>query len=605
MQAYEDQSAQCRAVQQQLQLCEDELAQRSQDLERCQADASALQARVGELEDSLQLSRDDGSAQVTALELRCREQDRLLERQREELELQGDQLASAERMLKERATALSDQGARLSQAEQEREDSDRLVKELMQQTKKLQEERSMGDDHLRSTKQNVEQLQRKLQQAQESAEAEAQQRLAIDKDWNKRHQKAEKEWSKRMEAAERAWSSRLEDSEAHAQQQRTAAEQLFRQQAAEVEVAWRTKVDEAEKAAAKRLDAANWKAASEKALLEKQWQARLVEREQQWTQARAAAEQQWQASKAAAEQQWQQQLAAVQESHRQELVGSESAAGAARGQLEARVGAITERLLHMARHEAKRERRRGELVKAVEELRRVGHSEIVRCQELEAALRESAAIFKRELYEKNEELVALQAELGQLREWQGQALEAMSQDLQSRQGSPPPGDASPAPFSKSQHPLRLRTTPARPAVRLTSHFDATKHSTAAGRTLHHREATLAAAAQLDAESPIAAYAGGGSRRWDTEAAQQGSPFGGDGSGVPAELERELHALRTARLEYEHATAAQEELRNSLLSRIAWQLEHQDKEQQSPPAVSTGDFSSVKAKMQPHLHSDYT
>ena len=29
----------------------------------------------------------------------------------------------------------------------------------------------MGDDHLRSAKQNVEQLQRKLQQAQESAEA--------------------------------------------------------------------------------------------------------------------------------------------------------------------------------------------------------------------------------------------------------------------------------------------------------------------------------------------------------------------------------------------------------------------------------------------------
>ena len=41
----------------------------------------------------------------------------------------------------------------------------------MQQNKKLQEERSMGDDHLRSAKQNVEQLQRKLQQAQESAEA--------------------------------------------------------------------------------------------------------------------------------------------------------------------------------------------------------------------------------------------------------------------------------------------------------------------------------------------------------------------------------------------------------------------------------------------------
>ena len=40
------------------------------------------------------------------------------------------------------------------------------------------------------------------------AAAEAQQRLASDKDWSKRHQKAEKEWSKKMEAAERAWSSR-------------------------------------------------------------------------------------------------------------------------------------------------------------------------------------------------------------------------------------------------------------------------------------------------------------------------------------------------------------------------------------------------------------
>ena len=42
----------------------------------------------------------------------------------------------------------------------------------------------------------------------------------------------------------------------------------------------------------------------------------------------------------------------------------------------------------------------------------MGHSEIARRQELEAALRESAAIFKRELFEKNEELVVLQAELG-------------------------------------------------------------------------------------------------------------------------------------------------------------------------------------------------
>ena len=105
-------------------------------------------------------------------------------------------------------------------------------------------------------------------------------------------------------------------------------------------------------------------------------------------------------------------------------------------------------------------------------------------------------------------------------------------------------------------PHTAQATTAHPAARLTSHFDATKHSTAAGRTLHHGDSPPAAAAQLNAETPIAAYAGGGSRKWDTEAAQQGSPFGGDGSGVPAELEQELHALRTARVEYEHATAAQ-------------------------------------------------
>lgn len=54
----------------------------------------------------------------------------------------------------------------------------------------------------------------------------------------------------------------------------------------------------------------------------------------------------------------------------------------------------------------------GELIRAVEELRVGQGAEHSRRRELEGALRESAAIFKRELHDKNLELAALQQQLG-------------------------------------------------------------------------------------------------------------------------------------------------------------------------------------------------
>lgn len=54
----------------------------------------------------------------------------------------------------------------------------------------------------------------------------------------------------------------------------------------------------------------------------------------------------------------------------------------------------------------------GELIRAVEELRQGQGAEHSRRRELEAALRESAAIFKRELHDKNLELTSLQQQLG-------------------------------------------------------------------------------------------------------------------------------------------------------------------------------------------------
>ena len=54
----------------------------------------------------------------------------------------------------------------------------------------------------------------------------------------------------------------------------------------------------------------------------------------------------------------------------------------------------------------------GELIRAVEELRQGQGAEHSRRRELEGALRESAAIFKRELHDKNLELATLQQQLG-------------------------------------------------------------------------------------------------------------------------------------------------------------------------------------------------
>lgn len=53
-----------------------------------------------------------------------------------------------------------------------------------------------------------------------------------------------------------------------------------------------------------------------------------------------------------------------------------------------------------------------DLIRAIEDLRAGAGAEHTRRRELEGALRESAAIFKRELHDKNLELAALQQQLG-------------------------------------------------------------------------------------------------------------------------------------------------------------------------------------------------
>lgn len=54
----------------------------------------------------------------------------------------------------------------------------------------------------------------------------------------------------------------------------------------------------------------------------------------------------------------------------------------------------------------------GDLLKAIAELRQSGDAEALRRQQLEGALQEAKALFKRELAAKNEELADVHAELG-------------------------------------------------------------------------------------------------------------------------------------------------------------------------------------------------
>lgn len=79
-----------------------------------------------------------------------------------------------------------------------------------------------------------------------------------------------------------------------------------------------------------------------------------------------------------------------------------------RADLTSQMESITRRLEEMVATEARRERKRAALVAEVDALKVAADEEFRRRCQLERALRDSAALFKRELHEKNEELLSVQ-----------------------------------------------------------------------------------------------------------------------------------------------------------------------------------------------------
>ncbi|KAK9815831.1 hypothetical protein WJX72_010467 [[Myrmecia] bisecta] len=593
--AYEDQAAQLRAVQQQLHLTEDELTVRNQELSRYAADSQATQGRLTELEEELETAKEEAAQHTALLQAKLREQERTNEAQAEDIDGQQTQLTSLEALLREKASLLAESQDRLEQVQQEREDSDRLVRELMQKSKRVQDEKQSAEDSLRAAQDTIEQQEKQLAAAHAAALAAQKERTALERDWNRRYQRLETDGAKRLQDAEQMWPKRLEDRERQLAGEREELERVLKKRADEAEAACQRRLEEMRQVLEKKLEGAEWKAASEKSLVERQWSAKLEETEKCWAEEKAVAEQTWAAAKADAEQQWRQTLQDLQQHWTQERaemehVSQERVAAAERGQdalrhdLDSKVSAITARLLLMVRKEAKREKKRGELMRQMEEVRVRGEEEHGKRVELEMALREAAAIFKRELFDKNEELASLQAELSlqaphmvevgasgpdwpartvwqshggsqgaggtrQMRDWQSQSLDNVTRDLHSRQGTALLRDS-------------LAGQPSSPYGHMASASPASPHIRASTGRMHSQLPPFVPA-HLNGLTPVSVRASTG-LLFQTPLSPSAKHH--------ADVERELRSLRKEREEFQKQILTQEQLRNSLLSRIQQTME---------------------------------
>lgn len=108
----------------------------------------------------------------------------------------------------------------------------------------------------------------------------------------------------------------------------------------------------------------------------------------------------------------------------------------------------------MAEHEAQRERKRSDLLKELQEVRDLGEREHAKRRQLEKALRDAASVFKKEMWDKNDEMHALQVELRVLRDQQTKSLEAVMSSLADAAGvgKGSRGAAAPAPLQLTTGP---------------------------------------------------------------------------------------------------------------------------------------------------------
>ncbi|GLC77749.1 hypothetical protein PLESTB_000959400 [Pleodorina starrii] len=197
---------------------------------------------------------------------------------------------------------------------------------------------------------------------------------------------AESAAAEQRAALERGASKRLKEMEVAATRLVEEARSKWAAERATAEGAWANRMAEVEAKYRKKLEDLKRKAAARELEIDNQWKERLDD-----LTAKSLAERELVAAS------WNSKLAAAQE---------EAAARyrALQDELDTKVATISNRLTEMAGKEGRRELQRGELTRQLEELQSLHEAETRRRAELERALRDAAAMFKAELYEKQAEL---------------------------------------------------------------------------------------------------------------------------------------------------------------------------------------------------------
>eukprot|EP00884_Botryococcus_braunii_P010645 jgi/Botrbrau1/19582/Bobra.0035s0065.1 len=434
----EDQTTRIRDLEKQLRGCQDELEARATELAQSSADTQTRQARIRDLEESKRAA--EGRAQQLVSDLEDAQQK--LRTAQSNIDSEGEEIASLQRLVRDKESQLEKSNQERQQLKKDLDSALAAVKEATQKHIRLNSEIAALQQALQAAQVDVQTAKDLSAAADARAKAAAEKQLQLDRQWREGAQDMEKAFAKKLEEIAAAEHRRKEEKEAEHQAQKALMDQ-----------AWRLRLDAAESKAAEDVEVAKrsfetelqglqWTAATERSLLEKTLVSKIAAAEAQWEAEKAAAEQAWALAKKQASEEWTAAALQMQQRHNdkqdalrhrfeQERVAAElgwarrvaQAEGsleAVSSQLQAKLAALASRLRRMAKREAKREPRYGELLKRLEIAEEKARSEALQRRDLEAALQQASSIFRRELMDKSQQLVNLKMEVKHLRSWQKQ-----------------------------------------------------------------------------------------------------------------------------------------------------------------------------------------
>lgn len=154
---------------------------------------------------------------------------------------------------------------------------------------------------------------------------------------------------------------------------------------------------------------------------------------------------------------WTQERAKTEGELAQEREGREQFQQRVREQVELRLGVLQARVEELASRDTLLLSKLADAANQVGSARAAVEAETARRRDSEAILRETTDLYKRELWEKQEELRGLASQLHQLRDWHGRFMEALGHDVRATarvlsQASPRRQSCAHIPFARVSGP---------------------------------------------------------------------------------------------------------------------------------------------------------